>query len=159
MKVGNNCPTKFTLKFRKTTGCFLVLKTPTQQASSVWIVKMAARQNRVSVSRKEEENSPLLNISSSVSCPSLAKRTPNLKFTEPLQQDNRRCWISLYHQSMRHPLWGTLFTTQEKQSDQNGYLGDYFLLSISILTNINNNHSFPFIDFHSLQMRLRFYMS
>lgn len=30
-----------------------------------------------------ERNLPLLNISSSVSCPSLAYRTPNLKFTEP----------------------------------------------------------------------------
>lgn len=34
-------------------------------------------------SRRRDRYPPLLNISSSVSCPSLANRTPNLKLTEP----------------------------------------------------------------------------
>lgn len=37
-------------------------------------------------------------------------------------------------------------------------LGDYFLPSISVLTN-TNNHAFLFVDADSLQVKLRFYES
>lgn len=45
---------KFTLfNVIKTIGCFFALKTPTQQASSGWVVKTATRQEGVSVRGKE----------------------------------------------------------------------------------------------------------
>lgn len=43
---------------------------------------------------ESERNLPLLNISSSVSCPSLAYRTPNLKFTEPWKI--RTTWVEAH---------------------------------------------------------------
>lgn len=45
----------------------------------------------------EELTVPLLNISSSVSCPSLAYRTPNLKLTEPYKiVIGLKCYLNDY---------------------------------------------------------------
>lgn len=55
--------------------------------------------------------------------------------------------LNLVFSSKHTQLRDVLVVIQEYYSDLNDYLVDYFLPSISILTNINNNHSLIFIAY------------
>lgn len=101
-----NWPWKFTLTFHKTTGCFFAVKTPTQLASSVWIVKTATRQNRVSVRGKEVGTLTVAEHLIISELPVFGKKNPKLEIHRALtirQQKVVTFILSSKHtQLMRH---------------------------------------------------------